>query len=230
MALDPETARRQGRTIDDRPFLRDAQGRFPVLQDTGFYVSQTAINLRTGDPVDPDLFAYAALSAKLRDMGDVDLGDFGLAIRASTGAASPFVYADAGGDKSNSLGECSTRLISSLFGGGRANAERVCHIVFPQSRSAHTFAQPELAATAVRRLISRLRTFENADEFGLHLAMPPTATALPQTPAERLALSQSMGSDLHRIAIALGDWGHQVASREAFYAPPVAPPANKQMF
>jgi hypothetical protein len=161
-------------------------------------------------------------------MGDVDLGDFGLAIRASTGASSPFIYADAGGEKSNSVGESSTKLIKNLFKGGGATAEHVCFVVFPQSGPSHDFADPFSADGTIRGLLKDLRTYENAEEFLEHLALPPGRTELPQTTAERLALSRN--SDLHNIALALGEWGHAVANRSAFYQPPVAPPTNKQIF
>jgi hypothetical protein len=124
--------------IDNRLFLRDHLGRFPVQQANGFYVSKTATTTGVGVETDQahwvnaNTVPYGALGG-LRSAG-VDLGDFGLAIRASTGAHTGFVFADAGGRHSVSVGEYSANLRATLRNPGN---EEVCFIVFPGSARAY---------------------------------------------------------------------------------------------
>jgi hypothetical protein len=105
VSMAPGSATAARRQIDNRDFLRDRNGRFPVLQRNGmgadgYYAPQTAITTSNGEAVNPLEVAYAALSNSLMTQGRVRLGDFGLAIRAATGASTPFLYADAGGLRS----------------------------------------------------------------------------------------------------------------------------------
>ena len=132
--------------IDQREFLKDSLGRFPLFRPAGdafadFYAPQTAMNAADGQAVNPLEVPYAALSHELKTKGGVELGDVGLAIRVSTGASTGFIYADAGGENSTSVGECSRKMIRNLFGGA-ASDEDVCYIVFPNT-SLGAVARPD---------------------------------------------------------------------------------------
>jgi hypothetical protein len=216
VSMTPAEATSAGREIDQRDFLRDKDGRFPVMQrkgtdGEGFYAPQTAIATRAGEAVNPLTVQYAALSTSLKNQGNVGLGDFGLAIRASTGVSSPFIYADAGGGKSTSVGECSRKFIQSLFGGG-ATEEKVCYIVFPNSRRVDDVAEPELMRSTVRSLILQLEEHENHDDLPRYFADHATsilgrrgATTVhaPLTSSERISLDALLGPEGRNIRSAL---------------------------
>ena len=183
------------RTVDDRDFLKDVNGKFPLFQrpkagtdNDKFYAPQTAIATRSGEAVNPLEVPYVALSTSLKERGHVGLGDFGLAIRAGTGASTPLIYADAGGGSSTSVGECSRKLIRNLFGGA-ANDEKVCFVVFPRSRRVDNFAEPELMAETVQRLLPVLDLYENAADVAHYTVYPSgwAPHAFPTTTAERIA-------------------------------------------
>jgi hypothetical protein len=201
-----------GWRVDDRPFLRDHNGDFPAFRRAGsgfeqFYYSTTAINMANGSAVNAGEVPYGALSNALKVRGGVRLGDFGLAIRASTGVASPFIYADAGGDDSTSVGECSEKLILNLFGGPATN-EKIYHIAFPGSRRAQGWAEPELMEPTVRRMIQDLAKHDNADELVRRLAYPVHGVPhpLPESATERVALEAIMRT---LIRWGLPPWGNR---------------------
>jgi hypothetical protein len=227
VSMTPTDAATAGRRRDEREFLRDNIGRYPIFNRAGagaedYYAARTAINTKAGDAVNPLTVPYAALSGSLKANGDARLGDFGLAIRASTGAASPFIYADSGGDTSISVGECSRKLIREVFV-GPANGEKVCHIVFPGSRRSRQWAEPELMGPTVRQLIQDLGRHDNADELARHLAYPANWVAhrLPASAAERVAQESIYGPQEFAVTMALNRWGYRPT-------PPV--PANKAIF
>ncbi len=150
--------------IDNRDFLRDFDGNFPLLQPTtpaskAFYAPRTAMVGTNGQAVNPLTVAYAALSTSVRNNGHVALGDVGVAVRASTGTSTGFLYGDAGGRTSTSVGECSRLMIRNLFGGS-ATSEDICYIVFP-GVSAGPPAHPERVDGLVRHRLARLAQFEN---------------------------------------------------------------------
>jgi Fungal chitosanase of glycosyl hydrolase group 75 len=164
-----------GRHLDDRPFLHDALGRVPVFQPAAsatsdFYAPQTAMNAIDGQAVNPLVVPYAALSNSMAVHGHVGLGDFGLAIRASTGAATGFLYGDAGGGASTSVGECSRAMIRALFG-GPATSEDICYVVFPGT-SAGSMANAALIVPKVRDLLHKLAAFPNTEDLAKKLLMP----------------------------------------------------------
>ncbi len=153
--------------IDDRLFLQDSRRRFPVMStDPAFpdhYAPQTATVDQNGRAVNPFTVPYAVLSASLRDNGGVSIGDFGLAIRPSTGDSSPLVYGDAGGRRSTSVGEASRHLIRTLFGGA-ATDEAVCYLIFPDSAPSRVIDTRTIAAH-VTRLVAALDRLSNVDEL-----------------------------------------------------------------
>jgi hypothetical protein len=164
-----------GQRIDDRPFLRDRLKRFPVFQAAGtalqdFYASQTAMIGADGRAVNALTVPYASLSTEMKVHGRVGLGDVGLAILTSTGASSGFIYADAGGEASTSVGEYSWKLARNLFGGA-TTSEDVCIIVFPGT-SAGAVARPELIPRLLKIELEDLALFENVDELVERLATP----------------------------------------------------------
>jgi hypothetical protein len=161
-----------GISIDDRAFLQDHHGDFPVFQDATqhFYVSTTALPANTGVPetdqshwIDATAIPYAALGG-LRASG-VALGDFGLAIRASTGSRTGFIFGDFGGGPS--VGEYSRKLIRALFGGVAGN-EEICFIVFPGTAARRTVTLPHInssVSSEIAKLSDVINTFEIAWEF-----------------------------------------------------------------
>jgi hypothetical protein len=164
-----------GAGIDNRSFLRDGLGRFPVVQPArwaapGFYKPQTATVTVNGTAVNPYLVPYAALGHSLAAFGKVSLGDVGLAIRANTGAAAPFVYADAGGGASTTVGEYSTRLIRDLFGGA-ASGEDIAFIVFPNSSRGRRI-NAGLIRPTVESILRDLTRFENPNDLVSKLLYP----------------------------------------------------------
>jgi hypothetical protein len=226
-----------GGRVDNRAFLQDINGNFPLFGQVGpagdedqFYAPRTAINLRGGSPVDPVRFPYAALSNRLREEGGVNLGDFGLAIRPSARKSSPFVYADAGGPISNSLGECSTKLIENL--GVRDPArEEICYIVFPGSRPTPGVAEPELMEETVRRRLQSLSIYANPHHIAWYLAHPDRwdpGTGLQRAAfhafadRRRIVFDAQFDAILHELAIR-GTW------RQDYKALPDVK-LNKQIF
>jgi hypothetical protein len=159
--------------IDPRDFLKDVLGRFPIFRSGSnhFYAAQTAMNGPDGQAVNAQEVPYGALSAALRAHGRVGLGDVGLAIRMSTGAACGFLFGDAGGPTSNSVGEYSVKLARTLFGGGHPSSEPLSFIVFPRSATSGV-ARPELIAPTLRNALVDLANFENVDEVITRLARP----------------------------------------------------------
>lgn len=153
--------------IDGRLFLQDSLQRFPVMStDPAFpnhYAPQTATVDENGRAVNPYTVPYAVLSTSLRDNGGVSLGDFGFAIQPSSGASSPFVYGDAGGRRSTSVGEASRHLIRALFGGA-ATSEAVCYLIFPDSAPSRIIDTRTIAAH-VTRLVAGLDRMANVDEL-----------------------------------------------------------------
>ena len=184
-------SRDSGRHIDDRQFLRDAGGKFPVFQpatspNSAFYAPQTAIAGIDGQAVNPIEVPYAALSAALQANGHVSLGDFGLAVRASTGNFTAFVYADAAGSHSNSVGECSRKTIRNLFGGA-ASAEEICYIVFPGTARGN-LVNPTLIAPTVQQSLADLAQYDNALDVIVNLLWPHL-----QETASAMQAAQDMG-------------------------------------
>ena len=122
-----------------------------------------------GQAVNALTVPYVALSASMRSNGRVRLGDVGLAIRVATGAASSFLYADAGGSDSVSVGECSVNLVRALFGGS-PTSEAVSFLVFPRT-SLGNVAYPAEVRGLLQTALAGLAKFANAEEIVSRLAM-----------------------------------------------------------
>src|SRR5262249_37271709 len=161
----------------------ESQVRFPVIQQSingdrkpGYYVSATS---RVADKtleeyqqsryVDASAIPSGALSEKVRDLGNVSLGDHALAIRldrenAALTETSGFTFVDSGGNNW-AVGECSQKVFTDLGGQGVDNNFIVGYIVFPRSKR----ADGDVKAGVQERL--RLLTMaDNADELALLLA------------------------------------------------------------
>lgn len=125
-----------GKTI---PLGPHEESWFPAVQPSdapapGFYVSTSAVVADASRSaweqeryVDAQSIPYAALTPWFKTWG-TELGDFGLAMDPLTGAASGFVFADAG--YQNKVGEVSTKLLS-LLGGDEEG--RYLFLAFPRS-------------------------------------------------------------------------------------------------
>ena len=164
-----------GANVDPRDFLGDTNGNFPKLQPAAsqthdFYAPRTAMDMPDGQAVNPLSVAYAVLSTSLRDNGHVALGDVGVAVRPTTGASSTFLYGDAGGRTSTSVGECSRRMIQNLFS-GPASSEDICYVVFP-GVSSGAVAHPELVDPLVRSRLSSLANFSNFRSIASNMLIP----------------------------------------------------------
>jgi hypothetical protein len=206
-------------TIDQRKFLRDHRGQFPMKllngAYAGYYAPQTAMATADGQAVNPLEVPYAVLGTSLKDQGRVRLGDFGLAIRIYSGASSGFIYADAGGKKSTSVGESSRKLIRNLFG-GPATSEDICYIVFPGT-SPGPVARPDLISGQLKQLLHDLALFDNADALIDRLANPQLGEPLfagrrfipPGLRTGNLEAALSQENDVFRanIVAALHKWG-----------------------
>ncbi|MGH6837745.1 MAG: hypothetical protein ACREDT_02895 [Methylocella sp.] len=106
----------------------------------------------------------------LRRNGRVSLGDVGLAIRVATGAASGFLFGDAGGGGSDSVGEYSVNLVRALFGGS-PTSEAVSFLVFPGIRGGPV-ALPLRIPGLLRDALVDLAQFANAEDIVTRLALP----------------------------------------------------------
>ncbi len=159
-----------GANIDNRLFLRDLQAdtglrRFPIIQRNGpfagFYEPRTAMEMIDGNvrrAVDPLIVPYAVLSKELKTHGRVSLGDVGLAVRVKTGHATPIIYADAGGKKSNSVGEYSATTVSNL--GNPNEGEEIFIMSFAQSNISDVVDPAKIEPT-LRRCVASLNDFSN---------------------------------------------------------------------
>jgi hypothetical protein len=159
-----------GANIDNRLFLRDFQAdtglrRFPIIQRNGpfagFYEPQTAMEMIDGGvrrAVDPLVVPYAVLSNELKTHGRVSLGDVGLAVRVKTGHATPIIYADAGGKRSNSVGEYSATTVSNL--GNPNEGEEIFIMSFAQSNISDV-VDPARIEPTLRRCVASLNEFSN---------------------------------------------------------------------
>jgi hypothetical protein len=151
----PEFAQRHNLRIDTRPQLEARvaaagqdpvlpghRGYFPVVQQVGptrgYYVSQANAIADSSKPaweqaryVDAAQVPYAVLATRWASLG-VGLGDYGLAIRPSTGASCGFFFGDTGAK--SKVGECSRALVRTLSPTA-ANADLVTFLVFPGTAS-----------------------------------------------------------------------------------------------
>jgi hypothetical protein len=166
-----------GLVMDERPFLKDAAGRFPVLHqpgtpDQGFYVSQSkglAYNpSRPQAPLewdqdkylDASAIPYAVYADQWASLG-VGTGDYGLAIRPQNGAHTGFMFGDSG--TPNKVGECSRQLVRTLSPSAY-NEDFVLFMVFPGTGSGDP--APGLIRPRVRFEIAKLNQVSNAYKLG----------------------------------------------------------------
>jgi hypothetical protein len=170
----PDEAAKAGVSIDDRDFLKDKNGRFPIFQPGNatqprYYRPRTAMAMRNGEAVNSLTVPFAALSGSLRSNTGMELGDVGLAIRASTGKFGGFIYGDAGGKSSTTVGEYSRKLIRDVFGAPADDKEDICIISFPRS-GAEKVARPELTLKKLAQRIGGLSQMRNTNELANLLA------------------------------------------------------------
>ena len=156
-------------TIDFRPFLRSHNGAYPVFRHgTDFYAPRSAVNDEHGNAINARVVPYGAVSAKLRDLGEIGVGNVGLALRPAYNRACPFVFADAGGDWK--VGEYSVALARKMYR-GHPTQDAVSFIVFPGA-GPDRFVIPSLVPRLLREALIDLAQFENVWDIAARLAVP----------------------------------------------------------
>jgi hypothetical protein len=177
-AATPRFAADNGLRLDIRPRLKSTipdsdglVGKFPVVQDSGFYVSTTAQPATGANLWEQSRYFNAAAvpyAVWANLWGDtnsgVGLGDRGFAINNNTGASSEFAFLDSG--TTSNVGECSRKLCRTLVPTAESvimvpNSDPISFIVFPNSR----------AGGGVSDQIDKLAAADNADELPLFLAL-----------------------------------------------------------
>src|SRR5579871_346218 len=197
-AATQDFAARHGFSIDRRAFLEarrrtlpgggsaplapNEPGLFPAVQGgaapaPGYFVSTTSAI------TDPDIqeweqmryvnavaVPYAAWAGWWHSLG-VDKGDFGLAIRPSTGAFSGFVFADTGTGR---VGEVSRKLFETLSS-DRNNEDRFLFLVFPRSgvgtADFKKFTQEPVVQTQAKAIIRKLSDVPSSDALVQFLSL-----------------------------------------------------------
>jgi hypothetical protein len=182
----PGVARANKLFIDNREFLRDAQGRFPVIQQDGpakgYYVSQSgsfaisaaavkanpSLQFLQSSYWDASSIPYCVFPSLLGR--GVNNGDFGLVIANNTGRSSGFFFADTG--STTKLGECSGFLATQVLGSPLNNGGTVTFLVFPRSGSGSPQqGQQDSIKKIVGERVSRLSGVDNAEELIRFAAM-----------------------------------------------------------
>jgi hypothetical protein len=168
---------------------------FPVVQQArfgdpkpGFFVSTTPRNLarslgaitafRQNSYVDASKVAFGALDRFLQSTHNVQLGDFGLAVRHDENRQSGFSFVDIGG-WNHALGECSHRVGLDLgvrkLGPGRwDNNFPVSFIVFPRTAISSPFnvvPGDSMIMSNLKAALSELARAENAHDLPLLMAI-----------------------------------------------------------
>ncbi|HEY3744157.1 MAG TPA: hypothetical protein VGL53_30135 [Bryobacteraceae bacterium] len=190
-------AKQTGTAIDDRAMLEAGLGEsvgkgkpinlasvgmgwFPVLQASGYFMSTTSVQTTPGNYLDSTVVPYAvwANAWKLCSLRGhkVALGDVGLAIRNSSGAATPFVYGDSG--TPNKVGESSQKLHDALGGGD--DPGMVTFIAFPGSGSGNKLGANPEKTIPFQVLAHTISLGNNARDLAQHLAMGQQSITIPK--------------------------------------------------
>ncbi len=224
LAMNQDTAKKKGLSIDARPFLEarrrertahdpksndptialtpHEKGLFPVIQPVvvpgrpdhmspapGYYVSTTAAptdpNLPEWDQrryIDATRIPYAAWAAWWHPLG-VEKGDFGLAIRRSTGAFSAFLFGDAGSGK---VGEVSRRLFEQLTP-ERNNEDLFMFLVFSGSGKGvvNKFTSEQVITAQLKQNVRRLNQLPSNEDLAEFLADNTNLTTMKTVLAAR---------------------------------------------
>jgi hypothetical protein len=222
--LTPAEAHTNNAVIDTNPSLKDANGRFPVIQSAdepkpGFYVSQSSVAANVGFPkwdqrryLDATKIAFGALSGKLADEGFA-LGDFCLSMRLDKGVQSSYPFKDSAGKASWALSEVSYKTFADLGGSGftqheinRANGFIACHLAFMNS-----------AGTSVRSILDKLSQVDNPGDLPLmiacQLAARPSGSGLArleqyQNASDMNRLKMSPPHEFHAVVAGLRQAGY----------------------
>jgi hypothetical protein len=168
---------------------------FPVVQQAafgdpkpGFYVSTTPRNqaallgavtaFRQSSYVDASKVAFGALDLFLQRDHDIQLGDFGLAVRHDQNRQSGFSFIDVGAFK-HALGECSHRVGLDLgvrkFAPGKwDNNFPVSFILFPRTAISSGFSivpNDKTIESNLKAILGELARAENAHDLPLLMAI-----------------------------------------------------------
>ena len=160
--------------------LPRGSGYFPVVQGTGegagYYISTTSVagdgDASVYDPnhyLDSTKIPYAVWANewdRWAAPGGLKLsqGDFGIAIRTSTGANTGYVYGDSG--TPNKVGECSQKMHDLL---GTSN-DSVTFIAFPGSGNGRAIGRNPQDAIRPNALIRSMNLGSNASDLAIFLA------------------------------------------------------------
>jgi len=169
---DNRNATAYGHSLENRA----GDGKFPIVQIVempttirpGYYVSTTSWHDESKDGWDPHRYldASAVPYSVVPALSGVSMGDYGLVVRNSTGASTPYVCGDSSGatNGSHRLGECSGAVYIAM---GRENEGDFSFIVFPRSGSG-SLTNTSAAANVVRTQLSKLSA-DDADDLAEHL-------------------------------------------------------------
>jgi hypothetical protein len=168
---------------------------FPVVQQAkfgdpkpGFFVSTTPRNqaallgavtaFRQNSFVDASKVAFGALDLFLQRDHNIQLGDFGLAVRHDQNRQSGFSFVDVGAFK-HALGECSHRVgldlgVRKLATGRWDNNFPVSFIVFPRTAISSTFGivpNDKTIEANLKAVLGELARAENAHDLPILMAI-----------------------------------------------------------
>lgn len=192
------------------PVIQPDRGRFgqsrSLIGAPGFYVSKTStvtnISLDPWDQLrylDATDIPYAAWAGWWSHY-NVDLGDFGLALRPSTGASSGFVFGDGGTSK---VGEVSSRLLRILAPGDGSNEPRdFTFLALP--RTGHSIvcslSDPGIQAKLKFWLGGRLSAIEGSELVMLFLSLGADLDKFQRFRADKLSKIDKVFADTRYLA------------------------------
>lgn len=232
----PGEAKAKNLWIDDRPVLRDIQGKFPVIQKDGptkgYYISQSG-SFAISETDQKKTPGFEFLQSSYWDAAEIPycvwpsllghslaLGDYGLVIANTTGRSGGFFFADTG--STTKLGECSGFLTRSVLGspsnnGLRAilnNSGMVTFLVFPGSGGGSAKKGQEAHIDAiVNAQIRKLSGDPSAEEFIRFLSMGADVDTFSKTRYDSIKTG-SPALIYENLRRALKEWGFQSARKQ----------------
>jgi hypothetical protein len=192
---------------------------FPAIQGgdapaPGYYVSTTTANTDEGlhdwdqrKYVDAVHIPYAAWAGWWHNHG-VEQGDFGVAIRGTTGRASPFVFADSG---SGRVGEISRFLFENLSPEREDEVSDYFFLVFPGSGAAvanlQKFRDANVITDQVRQILRSIDQIPAGDDnpvieqIALFLALDADRARLARFRTERVPEAEFRDDNFRYMAV-----------------------------
>ena len=204
------------------------EGRFPVIQGDqgqagwsnaafgapGYYVSTTSTitspDFSEWDPLrylDATEVPYAAWAGWMQSFG-LQQGDFGLALRYNSEAASGYVYGDSG---AGNVGEVSRQLFETLAPGRDNEPRDFIFLAFPSSGTykISPATEPQIQAR-VRANVIKLNQIPGADAVATFLSFGADLDLYQRYQQRRLSDAQMIAADARysRVAAVLGSFGY----------------------